>query len=104
MTPVLKIHRRRAKDEYLEATHGRSMAHGAAGRSPLRDRALAQPAQPAPIKVNPTPVTVADKTTLEVAGGGRTYTSVWRAAQAREGVTSVDVASVHVVELAELTA
>jgi hypothetical protein len=79
------------------------MGFGAAGRSPLRDRALSQPAQPTALKVNPPSVTVADKATLSVAGGARSYTSVWRASQARQSVTSVDVASVHVVELNELT-
>ena len=94
----------RAGGEFLEATHGPMLAHGAAGRSPLRDRALAQPAQSTAIKVNPAPVTVADKSTLAVAGGGGTFTSVWRASQARDGVTDVAAGSVHVVELAELTA
>jgi hypothetical protein len=100
--PVPKLQRRRAKDAYHEAAHGPTMAFGAAGRSPLRDRALQQPAQSTAIKVDPAPVTVADKSTLAVAAGGRTFTSVWRATQARQGVTDVDVASVHVVELAEL--
>ncbi len=98
-----KRERRKARDIYHEATHGRGLAFGAAGRSPLRDRALAQPAQPTALKVNPAPVTVADKSTLAPAGGG-TFTSVWRATQARDNVTHVDVANVHVVELAELAA
>jgi hypothetical protein len=95
---------RRAGGEFLEATHGAMLAYGAAGRSPLRDRAITQPAQSTAIKVNPAPVTVADKSTLAVTAGGRTFTSVWRASQAREAVTDVAVASVHVVELAELAA
>ena len=37
-------------------------------------------------------------------GGGRSYTSVWRATQARDAVTGVAVASVHGAELAELVA
>lgn len=102
--PVPKLQRRRALDAYREATHGPYMASGAAGRSPLRDRALATPAQSPAIKVDPAPVTVADKATLAVAGGGQTFTSVWRATQARHGVAGVDVASVQVVELAELAA
>ena len=104
VAPVLKINRRRAKDAYHEATHGPGLAFGAAGRSPLRDRELQQPAQLTAFKVDPTPVTVADKATLAVAGGSGTYTSVWRAAQARTSVTNVDVANVHVVELVELAA
>lgn len=104
VTPVAKHQRRKANDAYLESAHGPSLSFGAAGRSPLRDRAMQQPAQSTRIKVNPAPVTVADKSTLSVAGGGSTFTSVWRAAQARSGVTNVDVASVQVAELAELTA
>jgi len=102
--PAPKVARRRAGGEFLEATHGPMLAHGAAGRSALRDRALTQPAEATAIKVNPAPVTVADKSTLAVAGGGSMFTSVWRASQARDGVTDVAVGSVHVVELAELAA
>ena len=100
--PVAKRARRKAQDAYVESTHGAMLAHGAAGRSPLRDRALAQPPQSTALKVNPPPVTVADRSTLAVVAGGRTFTSVWRATQARASVTSASVASVHVVELAEL--
>jgi hypothetical protein len=100
--PVPKLQRRRAKDAYCEAAHGPTMAFGAAGRSPLRDRVLMQPPQATALKVDPTPVTIADKSTLVVSAGGRTFTSVWRATQARESVTYVDAASVQVVELAEL--
>ena len=102
--PVPKVARRKAGGVYLEATHGSMLAHGAAGRSPLRDRALTQPAVSTPIKVNPAPVTLADKSTLAVAAGASTFTSVWRASQAREAVSDVAVGSVHVVELAELAA
>ncbi len=101
---VKKAGRRKASDLFSEAAHGPMLALGAAGRSPLRDRALAQPAQAAALKVNPAPVTVTDKSTLAVQRGGRSYTSVWRATQARDAVTSVAVASVHVAELAELVA
>ncbi len=104
VAPVPKRARRKAADAYLEATHGATLAFGAAGRSPLRDRALAQPAQATAIKVNPTPVTVADKSTLAPAAGASVFASVWRATQARAGVTSVDSASVHVAEIAELAA
>jgi hypothetical protein len=103
-TPVPKLLRRKALDAYLETTHGTTLAFGAAGRSPLRDRALTQPAQPTAIKVDPAPLTVADKSTLAVVSSDRTYTSVWRAMQARAAITNVDVASAHVVELAELAA
>lgn len=80
------------------------MAFGAAGRSVLRDRALMQPAQPTAIKVNPAPVTVADKATLSITGGDRSFGSVWRASQARAAVPNVDAAGLQVVELAELVA
>jgi hypothetical protein len=102
VAPIPKRQRRKANDAYLEQTHGPTMSFGAAGRSPLRDRAMSQPAQPTALKVNPPSVVVADKTTLGVAGGAKTYTSVWRASQARQSVSNVDVASVHVVELNEL--
>lgn len=103
--PLPKLGRRRALDSYLESSHGTLMSFGAAGRSVLRDRALAQPVQPTALKVDPTPVTVADKATLAVtAGGGRAYASVWRAEQARAAVTSADTAGLHVIELAELAA
>jgi hypothetical protein len=104
VAPVPKWLRRKAADVYREATHGPTLAFGAAGRSPLRDRALTEPGQPTAIRVDPAPLIVADKSTLAVAGGGGTYSSVWRAGQARVAMTNVDVASVHVVEFAELAA
>jgi Family of unknown function (DUF6603) len=102
--PQPKLLRRKAGDAYLEMRHGVTLSFGAAGRSPLRDRALSQPAQAAVLKVSTAPVTVADKSTLTVSGGGRTFTSVWRATQVRDSVTSVPTRSLHVVELAELPA
>jgi hypothetical protein len=80
------------------------MAFGAAGRSVFRDRALTQPAQSSALKVSPAPVAVADKSTLAVSAVGRSFGSVWRAAQARDAVITVATASLHVVELAELAA
>lgn len=100
--PEPKLKRRIANVAYVDAVHGATVAYGAAGRSSLRDRALARPAQAAALKVNPVPVTVADKSTLAVMAGSRAFTSVWQATQARAGVSGVDVATVHVVELAEL--
>ena len=102
--PQPKAMRRKAFDTYLEAAHGPAMAFGAAGRSVFRDRALMQPAQPTAIKVNPAPVTVADKATLSITGGDRSFGSVWRASQARAAVPNVDAAGLQVVELAELVA
>ena len=80
------------------------MSFGAAGRSTLRDRALSQPAQSVALKISPPPVAVADKSTLAVTAGGRSFGSVWRAVQARDAVKTVATASLHVVELAELLA
>jgi hypothetical protein len=102
--PKPKLLRRKAGDAYLEMTHGLTLSFGAAGRSQLRDRALSQPAQPAALKVAAAPVTVAHKSTLTVSAGGRTFTSVWRAAQVRDSVTSAPTRSLHVVEIAELPA
>lgn len=101
---VAKLGRRKAGDAYLELTHGATMTFGAAGRSSLRDRALSQPPQSVALKISPAPVAVADKSTLAVSAGGRTFGSVWRAVQARDAVTSVATTSLHVVELAELPA
>ena len=102
--PVPKRDRRKAGDLYAELTHGSTLAFGAAGRSPLRDRAIVQPAQSTAMRINPAPVVVADNSTLGVSAGARSFSSVWRATQARSNVEGVDVASVHVVELAEIDA
>lgn len=102
--PLPKLGRRKASDAYLEMAHGAMMTFGAAGRSTLRDRALSQPAQSVALKISPAPVAVADKSTLAVTAGGRTFGSVWRAVQARDSVTTVTATSLHVVELAELPA
>lgn len=102
--PVPKLARRRAGEPYFESVQGASLAFGAAGRSPLRDRALARPAQAAAFKVNPAPVTVAEKSTLAPAAGGRTFNSVWRATQAGAAIEGTAAGGVQVVELAELAA
>jgi hypothetical protein len=86
------------KSLYAEAVHGATLAFGAAGRSPLRDRALARPAEATALKVNPPPMAVADKSTLAVSGGARVYGSVWRATQAAH-----ELAKANVVELAEMS-
>ena len=104
VAPVVKSARRRTAGAYLEATHGAMLAFGAAGRSPLRDRALAQPAVATPLKVAPVPLAVADKSTLAVAAGGRTYTSVWQATQARAAAGAIERARASVIELAEIAA
>jgi hypothetical protein len=78
------------------------LAHGAAGRSPLRNRALTQPSQPAPIRVNRAPVTVAAKDSMTRTAGASVQTSVWRAYQERAANSQVASASLAVVELAEI--
>jgi hypothetical protein len=102
--PVSKLARRLAADPYLEATHGAMLPFGAAGRSPLRDRTLIQPAVPTALGVGPAPVTVADKATMTLVAGARTYTSVWRATQARVAATGAGAARSSVIELAEMSA
>jgi hypothetical protein len=102
--PVPKVARRRAADAYLESTHGAMLAFGAAGRSPLRDRAIVQPAVSTALKVDPVPVTIADRSTFAFVAGGRTYASVWQATQARATVSDAGVARTSVVELAEMAA
>jgi hypothetical protein len=82
--------------------HGRLMRFGAAGVSKLRDRALAQPPQPARINVGPAPVVVADKNKLQVVTGSAVHTSFWRADQARAFDLASDVAASQVAELAEV--
>jgi hypothetical protein len=100
--PVPKRQRRIALVPYAEATHGALLPFGAAGRSPLRDRALTQPAQSTALRLDPPPVTVASKSSLVPATGAQTYSSVWRAHQARDTNTTVEAASLAVVELAEI--
>ena len=87
---------------YSTDKHGAMLAHGAAGRSSLRNSALTQPPQPAPIRVNPAPVTVAAKDSMTRTTGASVQSSVWRAHQERAANTQVAAASLAVVELAEI--
>jgi hypothetical protein len=87
---------------YSEDKHGAMLAHGAAGRSSLRNLVLTQPAQPAPIRVDPAPVIVAAKDSMVMTAGASVHTSVWRAHQERDANTQVAVAGLAVVELAEI--
>jgi hypothetical protein len=84
-----------------EVKHGALLRFGAAGRSPLRDRALAQPALATAWKVDPVPVAVAHKDHLEAALGER-FSSVWQADQARLHSGDLVAATLQVAELAEL--
>jgi len=101
---VAKRLRRLGRGLYAEGVHGPLLRFGAAGMSPYRDRMLTQPAQSTALKVDPAPVTVASKETLTITAGAQVYTSVWRADQARIGNTSVEVARLSVVEVAEMAA
>ena len=78
------------------------MRFGAAGLSPLRDRAAMQPAVPTALRVGPAPMVVADKSSTKVVAGGQTHTSFWRAEQARAFDPARNVSAIHVAELAEL--
>ena len=96
--------RRIGLDVYAEVMHGPLMRFGAAGVSSWRDKALIQPAAPGALKVNPAPMVVADKSSLQVAGGGQTHTSFWRADQMRRFDLDLDLdaAASQVAELAEV--
>ena len=94
--------RRIGLDVYAEVMHGPLMRFGAAGVSSWRDKALIQPAAPGALKVNPAPMVVADKSSLQVAGGGQTHTSFWRADQMRRFDLDLDAAASQVAELAEV--
>jgi hypothetical protein len=78
------------------------MQFGSAGLSSLRDKALTQPALPTAIKVNPPPVVVVDKSTLQLAATTQ-YSSVWQAEQARSFTNTLNPTLKQVAEIAELT-
>ncbi|APW36747.1 hypothetical protein RD110_05700 [Rhodoferax koreense] len=100
--PVRRKLRHRGLASYLEGTQGPMLQFGAAGRSRLRDKALAQPALKAPLAVKPAPVTVADKSSLAPVTAAGVQHSVWQAAQGLAGMTNVAGQQLQVVELAEL--
>lgn len=89
--------RRLSKDVYAPSVHGAMLPFGAAGRSPLRDRALARPAQAAGFRVGPPPLAVADKASLAARAGGKLFSSTLQATQAAR-----PLAKANVVELAEM--
>ena len=99
-----KKSRRKGGELYLDAMHGPLMLFGAAGLSPLRDRALMQPAQATALRVNPAPVVVADKAALSPVAGAQIYSSVWQAEQTRAFNKNLTLAATQVAELAEVTA
>jgi hypothetical protein len=94
--------RRIGLDTFLDTLHGPLMQFGAAGLSPLRDRALLQPAQATALRVNPPPVVVADKSALKPVAGAQIHASVWQAEQARAFDTGLATAATQVAELAEV--
>ena len=87
---------------FLKSHHDSLMQFGSAGLSSLRDKALAQPARPIAIKVNPPPVVVVDKSSLQPVVT-TPHTSVWQADQARRFTLDFNPALHQVAELAELT-
>lgn len=94
--------RRVALSAYAEAKIGPLMRHGSAGLSPLRDKARMQPATPSPIRVNPPPMVVADKASLQPVGSAALHTSFWRADQARLHDAAGDATASQVAEIAEM--
>ena len=99
---VNRFDRRKSASAYSDAVHGALMRFGAAGASPLRDRALTQPAQSTAVAVKPPPLAVVSKETFDLAAGGRIHTSYWKADQARTSDTVASAKSLQVAELAEL--
>jgi len=82
--------------------HSPLLRFGAAGLSPLRNKALSQPATASALKVNPAPMVVADKNSLQVAAHATTHSSFWKADQALRFDADRDVGSSQVAELAEV--
>ena len=101
---VDKKSRLKPVDVYLHSMHGPLMQFGAAGLSPMRDRALMQPPQATALRLNPAPVVVADKAALTPVAGAQIFTSVWQAEQTRVFASTLARATTQVAELAEVTA
>ena len=94
--------RRLGTDTYLEAKHGALMRFGAAGLSPLRDRAAMQPAMATALRVNPAPVIVTDKSGLQPVAGASLFASVWQAEQMRAFEGAAAVKATQVADWAEV--
>ena len=92
----------RMPSPYLDSVHGVFMLFGAAGRSELRDKQLIRPAQNVPIKVDPPPMTVVDKGTLDLAAGAEVHKSYWQASQSLAFSVNINPRQNQVAELAEL--
>jgi hypothetical protein len=101
---VPKKMRRVSLSGYAETVHGPLMGFGAAGLSPLRDKARTQPATPTALKVGPAPMIVAAKSSMQIVAGAARETSYWRADQARRFNLDIDLRATHVAELAEVAA
>jgi len=99
-----KKSRRKGGELYLDSVHGPLLQFGAAGMSPMRDRALMQPAQATALRVNPAPVVVADKAALKAVAGAQVYSSVWLAEQTRGFDKNLSLRATQVAELAEVAA
>lgn len=87
---------------FLNEVHGPLMQFGSAGRSGLRDKELIQPAQTVPFKVDPAPMTVVDKNTLDLTAGAQVHQSYWQATQALAFTENLSPRQSQVAELAEL--
>jgi hypothetical protein len=98
-----KKERHRSLGLFVEAQHGAMLRFGAAGLSPLRDEALAQPPAPAKLNVNPAPVVVIDKASMQLTVATQ-FNSVFQAEQTlRYGTDNSSPRSKQVAELAELS-
>ncbi|MGE8165997.1 DUF6603 domain-containing protein [Paraburkholderia sp. NPDC080076] len=86
---------------FSDQFHGVLMRFGAAGLSPLRDKAFVQPPQIAPVRVDPAPMAVTSKVTLELTAA-KTYSSVWQADQAYRFDMALDPRQHQAVEMAEI--
>jgi len=100
--PVPRKSRLVALTPYLDSVQGSFMLFGAAGRSELRDKELIKPAQSVPIKVDPAPMTIVDKGTLDPLAGVELHTSFWQASQALAFGVNASPRQNQVAELAEL--
>ena len=100
--PVPRKSRLIALTPYLDSVHGSFMLFGAAGRSELRDKELIRPAQSVPIRVDPAPMTLVDRGTLDPIAGGEVHSSYWQASQSLAFGVNASPRQNQVAELAEL--
>src|SRR5262249_47340588 len=80
---------------YAAAMHAPLMKFGSAGLSTLRDKGLSQPATPSALRVNPAPMVVADKSSLQATPHAAVHSSFWKADQARRFALDQDLAAMQ---------